>query len=723
MTNIVGGHSNNFSQSGSSKDSLTIGVGNSNTELDFFELISFATQNHDTQDFSEELTFNKQGLIHGEAKGNDSEVLENLIKVASNKLNLEGLSADTLEPKQEGVAFLNGNLQNSLEGEFGTDNNFTTASIVKKLQSFQIDDPIKSRTVLLNELAQELKKHILLQNNILQSQADKNISYLKLTSENRASSSQLSNDTLHFMQVTQATMADRENVKAVGLSKNESSVENAALFSRIKLTSFENLKNGNLNLEIGQLKTDIDLDKNYQKFSQLYLNSDVSSETKNENIGNFSELDITFGIGKIKAVLSDINQGKHIIKKQSLNVSNNFDEFNALNIDLELEGVAALLVNIDPGSMKNVEHYKNQTRIVLNVQEKLSANAVITSDIRFEDNIKISAGLTEPNLNTENSLVKSAEATLLDPSEIDLSTEMLIYLKDKIKQANKNQLQNLIKKDDIQKFLEKNELGFAIEKSVKSIFDKEFGSIKRISEKNKLSMSTADVLSFRIGEKKSRSAEMFDNMVSNKADSLKFDGQLYLKSNPFARDMVSDFDLNSSNEQLNKQTQSQIGSPQIRAEQTNLKTQTFQNVTNGNKFSVLEAQFSSRIASAVLEQAINSKENFDLILEPESFGKVRVNISLESLQLDVKLTAENNATLAILRASEAVLQSITELNGLKLAEYSVELNSGTQNNGGSKEQQDNNGQNQRRASDQLENSDDNLEPLIDEGSHSLNLIA
>ena len=70
-----------------------------------------------------------------------------------------------------------------------------------------------------------------------------------------------------------------------------------------------------------------------------------------------------------------------------------------------------------------------------------------------------------------------------------------------------------------------------------------------------------------------------------------------------------------------------------------------------------------------------------------------------------------------------MLQSITELNGLKLAEYSVELNSGTHNNGGSKEQQDNNGQNQRRASDQLENSDDNLEPLIDEGSHSLNLIA
>ena len=63
-----------------------------------------------------------------------------------------------------------------------------------------------------------------------------------------------------------------------------------------------------------------------------------------------------------------------------------------------------------------------------------------------------------------------------------------------------------------------------------------------------------------------------------------------------------------------------------------------------------------------------------------------MNVSLENLQLDVKLTAENSAALAILRASEGVLQSITEINGLKLAEYNVELNNNNQNNNGSKEQ-------------------------------------
>ena len=176
-------------------------------------------------------------------------------------------------------------------------------------------------------------------------------------------------------------------------------------------------------------------------------------------------------------------------------------------------------------------------------------------------------------------------------------------------------------------------------------------------------------------------------------------------------------------DQFNKITPTQPDPAHIRAEPTNAKPQSVMQSVNTNKFSVLEAQFASRMASAVLEQAVNSKESFDLILEPESFGKVRVNVSLESLQLEVKLSAENTATLAILRASEAVLQSITELNGLKLAEYSVELSNNAQNNSGSKEQKENSGQNDRKTNDQLEKNDDKLEPFIDEGSHSLNLIA
>jgi len=160
-----------------------------------------------------------------------------------------------------------------------------------------------------------------------------------------------------------------------------------------------------------------------------------------------------------------------------------------------------------------------------------------------------------------------------------------------------------------------------------------------------------------------------------------------------------------------------------RVEQIAPQSQISTNIVTPTKLSVLDAQFNSRIATTLLEQAINSKENFDLILEPETFGKVRVNVSLENLQLDVKLTAENSATLAILRASESILQSITEVNGLKLAEYNVELSNNNQNNSGSKQQKDNNGEKGSRMGENQSELEDKLDSSYEDGSHKLNLIA
>ena len=160
-----------------------------------------------------------------------------------------------------------------------------------------------------------------------------------------------------------------------------------------------------------------------------------------------------------------------------------------------------------------------------------------------------------------------------------------------------------------------------------------------------------------------------------------------------------------------------------RVDQVSPQSQVSANIATPPKLSLLDAQFTSRMATTLLEQAVNSKENFDLILEPESFGKVRVNVSLENLQLDVKLTAENSATLAILRASEAVLQSITEINGLKLAEYNVELSNNNQNNNGSREQKENSGEKDAKMSENQNELDDKLDSSNDDGSHNLNLIA
>ena len=142
-----------------------------------------------------------------------------------------------------------------------------------------------------------------------------------------------------------------------------------------------------------------------------------------------------------------------------------------------------------------------------------------------------------------------------------------------------------------------------------------------------------------------------------------------------------------------------------------------------NQLSLLDAQFTSRLAAIAVEQAVNNGESLELFLEPKSFGKLQVNASLETNGLDVKLVAENSATLAILRGSEALLGNITEQHGLKLSNYSVDMSNG-QNHGNGNEQ----GQKNHEANDHINrNNDDDTSNMIEKSTDTdnnlLNLIA
>ena len=142
-----------------------------------------------------------------------------------------------------------------------------------------------------------------------------------------------------------------------------------------------------------------------------------------------------------------------------------------------------------------------------------------------------------------------------------------------------------------------------------------------------------------------------------------------------------------------------------------------------NQLSLLDAQFTSRLAAIAVEQAVNNGESLELFLEPKSFGKLQVNASLETNGLDVKLVAENSATLAILRGSEALLGNITEQHGLKLSNYSVDMSNG-QNHGNGNEQ----GQKNHETNDHINrnNGDDTsnmIEKSTDTDNNLLNLIA
>ena len=112
------------------------------------------------------------------------------------------------------------------------------------------------------------------------------------------------------------------------------------------------------------------------------------------------------------------------------------------------------------------------------------------------------------------------------------------------------------------------------------------------------------------------------------------------------------------------------------------------------KISLYDAQYASRISMLVVDKVLNGKENFEIHLEPESFGKIKVNVLMEKQVLDIRMVAETQAAASLLRANEESLLQITNQNGMKLAGFSVGMQSGTD------QQRQNSNQNRNRLTDQ-----------------------
>ena len=121
------------------------------------------------------------------------------------------------------------------------------------------------------------------------------------------------------------------------------------------------------------------------------------------------------------------------------------------------------------------------------------------------------------------------------------------------------------------------------------------------------------------------------------------------------------------------------------------------------------------------DQIAKGTENFELQLEPESFGKVRVNVSLESSNVEVKMIAENSAAVMALRGSENILQLIAEQNGLKLSEYSVDMQNSQ--NGDNTNRKDGSSRNEDEVAEASKEVDDENTSTISENEYKLNLLA
>ena len=121
------------------------------------------------------------------------------------------------------------------------------------------------------------------------------------------------------------------------------------------------------------------------------------------------------------------------------------------------------------------------------------------------------------------------------------------------------------------------------------------------------------------------------------------------------------------------------------------------------------------------DQLSQGNENFELQLEPESFGKVRINVSLENSNVEVKMTAENPAAVLALRGGELMLQNIAEQYGLKLSDYSVDMQNNQ--NGQSSDQKEDLRKNGEMQQNSIEDVEQDLSSNGADGNYKLNLLA
>ena len=744
MTNIVGGNTGSLSQVGSSQDGSSSNPLSTNTSSDFLSLISvaFEGQKNSSGEVSKfdntdkSLSSNDLNLPLDLQKG-EQIVAQVEKQVSSDDISafLKGLNVSSDKDNIDvGISTLQllGRLSKSDAGSLeelnetvdaNTKDFITELSAYMEINGIRSDKALDLQTSDINSRIQSI--------NMFVKENPEVLSFLGFASNGK-------------------------NASDVGISEHSDSTLS------LKKLPFQNLTNAPFLYEQN------DELKNNNKTSFLF-NTDISNEaslTEKKAI----EIKVTQSPDLFSIKVFDISNNKikmasEIIDGSSTELGvNQLDHQNTLSISVPNKDLAFIVLNVDvdnlgksdfiplpialkpsdafqkfyEGSSGNINSNETGVTEILKVSPTwkstmMGADIKLTSDNLNEvlpsvdktmsTNEKIDISFKDSFLKgNSKSLEDSVNTSLLSSKFSVLTDEQLRFVAEKLQQVNSIKKQDFISNNQVAEFIVRSRGNFAIESAISKVIKSEFKTSENISAKKNLFISTADIIGYRQGVVNSLSDK---NAVLKELSyfdsSIPIANTLGVKGEP---DLLKEIDLPTiSNSQDNKVNPVQLSPSGSRIDQVTPQAQTSTNIVTPQKLSLLDAQFTSRLATTLLEQAINSKENFDLILEPESFGKVRVNVSLENLQLDVKLTAENSATLAILRASESILQSISEINGLKLAEYNVELSNNNQNNNGSRDQKENSGEKDPKMTENQNELDDKLDSSNDDGSHNLNLIA
>ena len=307
-------------------------------------------------------------------------------------------------------------------------------------------------------------------------------------------------------------------------------------------------------------------------------------------------------------------------------------------------------------------------------------------------------------------------------SAADLSEDFAEKLISRLNSLVSGEFDNRQMLNNLRSEISKNEAVINLDDNLRLPISDLLTAFKR-KTKNRLMVSTADVVSYRDALNSNEKPGYDFQWVSAIANKDIFSDEKIVGVNQgiranSSRIETSEAKLGSNNVTEQARFQAQ-GNPADAAAKQNMPN-IVQNAAL-NSLNLYEAQFSSRLGMLLADQIAKGSENFELQLEPESFGKVRVNVSLESSNVEVKMVAENSAAVMALRGSESVLQVIAEQNGLKLSEYSVDMQNNQ--NGDNTNRKDGSDRNKNEVNEVLKETDDENTITVSENGYNLNLLA
>ena len=486
----------------------------------------------------------------------------------------------------------------------------------------------------------------------------------------------------------------------------------------------------------------IPIDYDEFKISKVFINtSEEAAAADVKDIMGKLEVIIRPNSSELEFKFDQVEPVSKVIDFNGKNIASNKD----LNIEIDKIQNSTLLVNITTENFRGADSFPNKVNLKFSEPKALSENLgfrfsvgqefqFLNDDEAIDSNHAVifskSLGANEKT-NLEPTIRLQMVKPLGDEEIVsrqslnfvsfdDLNESFADKLTAKLNSIVSGDFDNRQMLSMLRQTISKNEAVIKLDENIRLPMSEMLNAI-RSKGRSRLMVSTADVISYREAinnqdkqifdfqwlDSYGKSEANFDIKILDSKRELGLVGakmdkmEVNLSSNNFVelpRLQVA----NSPSEVVNRQS-----------------TPNFGLTPTPNSLNLYDVQFSSRLGMLLADQISKGSENFELQLEPESFGKVRVNVSLESSNVEVKMVAENSTAVMVLKGSESILQSIAEQNGLKLSEYSVDMNNNQ--NGEQSNRKGGTGENKENGTEVVkENENKNMSP---ENDYKLNLLA